>query len=106
MPLSSESERRAVDAVSETIRLLDLANTSVRDAQEACRGELLDLAVRMSRHLRFLRNVAELLGHEIAQQGSRPVANVLPFPRASSELCMPDRRITVTVPGLLGEGEK
>jgi hypothetical protein len=79
MPLSSETQRDALAATREAMRLLELADRSVYAAQSACHGDLLELAERLSRHLSYVCGVAALLGHEIEQQNRSRTS--------SSEVC-------------------
>lgn len=86
MSVNRESERRAVDAIGEAIRLIELAERSVNSAQIEFHGDLLELASRLSRHLRFLRNVAELVCHEIERQSSQQNGAVVALPSRSAQL--------------------
>ncbi len=68
MPPDQASRRPPADAIREATRLLEQAEQSVLEASEEFDGELSRLATRMSRHLRFLKDVSELIAHEMAQR--------------------------------------
>jgi hypothetical protein len=65
MPDSSQSVARALSAVADAAQLIDLAQGAVERACTEVHGEAQDVAVRLSQQLQFLRNVAEVLRHEI-----------------------------------------
>jgi len=81
MSLDRQPERSALDAIEETIRLLNQADRSLDEARGTFTGDVCALATRMSRQLCFLSEVAELLYHELARKPGLPGARVIPFPR-------------------------
>lgn len=74
-----EPRRDASKAIQEATELLVRAERSVIEAREDFHGDLFHLATRLSRHLHFLKEVSELLSHEIEQRDVGRQA-VLPFP--------------------------
>jgi hypothetical protein len=65
MPKAPESTVRALDATSDLIELLRLAHGAIQRAQAEANGEAYQVACRLSRHMHYMRKVAELLRHEI-----------------------------------------
>ena len=80
MSVDPQSKRSALESIEEAIRLLNLADRSLNEVRGTFEGEVSELATRMSRHLCFLTEVAELLYHEMARSPHAPAATVLPFP--------------------------
>lgn len=76
MPDSSNSIARALGAVTDAAQLMDLAHGAVERARADVRGDALEVADRLSRQLQFMREVAEVLRHEIErvarEEGSLP----------------------------------
>lgn len=78
--LDRKAERRVMEAIGEAMQLLEQADRSVNEARGELQGDLLALATRVSRHVRFLREVAELICHEAARERGGPGARVIAFP--------------------------
>lgn len=84
MPPDEDSRRAPADAIREATRLLQLAELSVLEASQDFEGELSDLAMRMARHVRYLKEVSELVAHEMAQRQEQGA--VIAFGRARLKL--------------------
>lgn len=65
MSTNPDATARALDASSDLIELLRLAHGAIQRAQAESHGEAYQVACRLSRHMHYLREVAELLRHEI-----------------------------------------
>jgi len=65
MSKAPDSTARALDASSDLIELLRLAHGAIQRAQAESHGEAYQVACRLSRHMHYMRKVAELLQHEI-----------------------------------------
>ena len=84
MSVRDESKRRASLAVIDALDLLGMANAAVQRARNELGGEAHHLASRMSAHLNFLREVAELLAREIQNGEATPRIAVVQAQRASA----------------------
>jgi hypothetical protein len=58
---------RALDASSDLAELPRLAHSAIHRAQAETHGEAYHVAARLSRHMHYMRKVAELLRHEIVR---------------------------------------
>jgi hypothetical protein len=65
MSLSAESRHRATQAIIDALDLLGMANAAVHRARSELGGEAHHLTSKMSAQLTMLREVAELLAHEV-----------------------------------------
>lgn len=74
---------RALEGASDLMGLLSLAQGAALRARAGCEGDAYAVAERLSRHIDYLRNVAELLRHEIERLEVDPLAT-LPRPLARS----------------------
>lgn len=75
---------RGLEGASDLIELLKLAEGAAQRARAGCEDEAFRVAERLSRHIEYLRNVAELLHHEIEGLDVDPLAT-LPGPIALRE---------------------
>lgn len=69
---AAERASRALDATSDLTELLKLAHSAIHRAQADTHGEAYHLALRLSRHMQYMRKVAELLRHEIQRFEDAP----------------------------------
>jgi hypothetical protein len=81
MPVEKASRRQAAAAIKEATKLLQRAERSVTEAREDFDGELLELATRVARHIGYLKDVSELISHEMEQRRNRRRATVVSLPR-------------------------
>jgi hypothetical protein len=67
---------RALEGASDLSELLTLAQGAAQRVRAGAEGDAYGVAERLSRHLDYLRNVAELLRHELEGADVDPLATL------------------------------